>query len=84
MLGKDCEEGELHPPIAFAEGMYGIELCKKVRGLFDKLSCVKASEVFVCRQATKKPAHFAVDVLGVAELAASFGHAHRPILPAQA
>jgi hypothetical protein len=52
--------------------MYGIELREKVRGLFGKLSRVQASEVFLRSQAIKKPAHFPVDVLRVAELAASF------------
>jgi hypothetical protein len=47
LFGQLHQERELCPPIAFAEGMNGIELGKKMRRAHRKGSCIETPQVFL-------------------------------------
>jgi hypothetical protein len=75
LLRKQRQERKLHPAIAFAERMNGVDLGEEVSGFFGELVLGQSRKLVLVRQVIEQLRQFSVDVLGVAERISALGNA---------
>src|ERR1700738_219487 len=75
-FSKKGQKGQLCPAVALPEGMNGVELSQKMRGLPCEGRRIHVSKMPFCRQMPEQSPHFAIDVLGISKHAPLFCDAH--------